>query len=136
MKEYKTGDSICFKNTAGERKFGEVRFQLSRPEEGLYGYEVREEGEDGYIHTIHLSQIVDFEEISRKAGAALDRWHAEDRRKADLLSELLGRLGYYADHGGRIDYASEYSETRTMEPVSELVAEFTARRDAKPEIRA
>ena len=129
MKTYKTGDSICFKNLDDEREFGKVRFELARAEEGVFGYEV--ETEAGYYVAVRLDQIVDFEEIALAAGAALDRYHAEHSRKADLLSELLGRLGYYADHGGHIEYRNEYSQNIEQVPVLTLVSEFVTRRDAK-----
>lgn len=127
MKEYKTGDSICFKKTDGEREFGTVRFELVRDGEGVFGYEV--ETEAGHHVVVRPGQVVDFEEISRLAGEALDRWHAEDRRKAYLLSELLGRLGYYADRDGRVEYLVDGRWQSST--VSGLVAEFKARRDAK-----
>ena len=128
MREYQTGDSIVYKNQRGDRAGGTVVAPLSRPEQGVYGYEV-EIGE-GYVATIMADQIVDWEDVSRKAGEALDRWHAEDRRKADLLSELLGRLSYYGKHNGRIVYDNEFESGYNSVCVKELVDEFLARRDA------
>ena len=128
MKTYAAGDSVCFKSHEGDKmRWGTVMFRLGRGDD-YYGYEIQEDGDEGLIHTVMNDRVVDLEDISRQAGAALDRIHAEDRRQAGLLHELLGALIFYANHGGEIAYQSG-SNRWDYAPVSKILNEFKAKAD-------
>jgi hypothetical protein len=127
MKEYKTGDSICFRSHDDDRlRWGKVLFRLGRGDT-YYGYEIEEDGE-GLLHTVMNDRVVDLAEISGQASAALDRIHAEDRRQAGLLHHLLGALSFYAKQGGEITYRSPSGRHESV-PVADLLAKYQARAD-------
>lgn len=132
MKVYEEGNSIAWRGKKDDKnRFGKVLDSVEVDGE-LTGYMVLEDG-DRFGAMVPLSIVVDFEEISRLASEALDRWHAEDRRKADLLSELLGKLGYYARQHGVIAYDNEFGSGYNSVKVQDLVDEYLAKRDNAPD---
>lgn len=128
MKTYNTGDSVYFRTSDGDRHWGVVAHAEGDQVHTVVYTAV--ENDTSVVRQVRPDRIVDLEQVGNDAAAALDRIHRQYRAKAALLSELLGRLGYYAEYDGKIEYHSEYSEDRQTESVRELVDEFTRRRDA------
>jgi hypothetical protein len=104
MKEYKVGDRLLFRKSDEERAWAEVtHVGTGDPLVPVY-YMVRVEGEVGGF-LIRPSAIVDLEQVSADASAALDRMRERDLKRSDMLMELLGRLGYWASVGGYVRYS-------------------------------
>lgn len=120
------GDVVCFLKPDGDKQFGTIQdVHLDRGGKGV-SYMVK--GDDGYGYHIRPNAIVDLAQVSRDATAALEKFARQDRARADLLSELLGKLSYYADRLGHVRYMVEGKIYRA--DLRELVDEYLAKRDA------
>jgi len=124
MKTYKPGSSIYFSWDDGSREWGRVVDLYVDDEGAPSAYEVIRDS-DGTQIRIDADRVIDLERVSADAGAALERIHAEAQRRADLLYELLGRLGFWASYEAQIRYRSGGKWVSTE--VSDLLSEFRTR---------
>lgn len=120
------GDVVCFRKPDGDKMFGTVDAVITDYVTGNNTYMVK--GDDGFRRHLSSNAIVDLKKISEDAAAALEKFARQDRARADLLSELLGKLDYFAECEGRLFYTA--GGKRRSVQVKSLVDEYMAKRDA------
>lgn len=133
MKVYKPGDSICFTYEDGTRAYAEVVDRYEGFDSAPDAYEVLL-NDSGEQVRVEAGQIVDWEAVSQAAADALERFDTARQIRADMLSELLGALSYYADRAGEIQFNDDGKRGYTSLRI--LVDHFTAKRDSADALAA